>query len=130
MEGNFEKESTFLLIGRILLSSIFIYSAYGKLTGAAETAAFLDSIGASVPVWQIILAGLVELVGALLLVFGVYVRLGATILAGYLVVVTYMFHLPGTPFADTIQVLKNTSLLGAMFLVMGSGGGKYQVYHA
>ena len=65
-----------LFILRLGLAVIFLYHAYPKLTKAKDMAKMMG--------WkseQILLLGVVELVGALSVLFGIYVQVGALLLS-------------------------------------------------
>jgi putative oxidoreductase len=97
---------------------------YGKLTDISGVAAFYQ-----MPDWQIAVAGLVEVIGGLLIALGGCVHLGALILGVYVIVVSVMLHLPLTDdLNNTVHFLKNLSILGGLIFVMLSGGGAYQIY--
>lgn len=115
---------TLMLLARILIASLFIYTGYGKLSDVSGVASFYQ-----MPSWQIALAGLVELGGGLLILLGGCVHLGAMILGTYLIVVSVMIHLPLTDDVNnTVHLLKNLSILGGLIFVMLLGGGSYQIY--
>jgi len=79
------------------------------------------------------LSGLLELVGAVLLVVGFHARLGALLLALFLVPVTLMMHKfwgLGDPMQTQIQqvmFLKNVALLGATLAFMHFGAGPVSI---
>jgi putative oxidoreductase len=80
------------LMGRILLSVIFVVSGLGKIADWSHTAAYMTSQGMpAVPVF-LTLAILIELVGGLALMFGWHTRIAALVLFLYLVPVTLTFH--------------------------------------
>lgn len=121
---NEKPRSLLMLVGRVLLASLFLYTAYGKLTDVSGVAAFMQLAD-----WQILVAGIVELVGGLLLLFGGCVHFGAALLGVYLIVITVMVHLPLTADANnTVHFFKNLAILGALIYVMLAGGGQYQIY--
>ena len=73
-----EKGSRYLsLVGRILLSSIFLLSALGKITGWSATAGYMASKGMPLVPFFLAAATLVELAGGLSLLTGFQARRGA-----------------------------------------------------
>ncbi|MEM7052033.1 MAG: DoxX family protein [Acidobacteriota bacterium] len=111
------------LLGRILLSGIFLMSAFGKITDFAGSQAYMESKG--MPMTGLLLAGAIvlELFGGLSLVTGFKARLGALALIIFLIPATLIFH---TNFADQMEViafLKNLSILGGLLMVYAFGPG-------
>ncbi len=82
------------LVARLLMAGIFLFSGYGKLTDVDGTAGFIASMGFPLPTVSAVLAGLVEVVCALLLVSGFTVRWTAALLFAYLIPVTLVFESP------------------------------------
>jgi len=126
-----------LLVGRVLMSVIFLGAGMSKLTGFAGTTqymagrpAFANMEGA-LP----ILAGLAifaELGGGLSLLLGWMTRLGALGLALFLLPTTFVFHNFWTypPEAATMQqvmFLKNISIIGGLLILSVAGAGAYSV---
>lgn len=111
------------LFGRILLSLIFVLGGVSKLSGLAGTAGFMAakmSLPMGVSFFLAACAALLELIGGLLIVFGLFSRISALILFLYLIPVTIIFHwIPG----QTIEVMKNLSIMGGMLIVAGEGPG-------
>lgn len=119
------------VLGRIMLCAIFVLSAVGnKIPEFSATAKTMGSVGMPFP--QVMLAGaiLFLLVGSLLVVTGLYARVGAAMLLLFLALATYYFHNfwevadPAAQQAQMIQALKNLSMAGAMLMIIGSGPGK------
>ena len=81
----------FLILGRVLMSLIFLESGYGKITGFAGTAAFMEAKG--MPLVPLLLTGAIvtEIVGGLSLLLGVK-ALRALLLFLFLIPTTLIFH--------------------------------------
>lgn len=115
------------LIGRILFALIFMLSATGKFS--AEIAAFTASKG--VPMANLIVpfTGIMELVGAVLLITGFRFRLGAIILLVFLLPVTLVMHNfwtiadPMMRQIDMASFMKNIAMMGALLFFIYSGPG-------
>ncbi len=70
-----------------------------------------------------------EIAGALSVMLGYRARIGAILLAIFIIVVTPIFHnfwaLSGQArFLQRIMFLKNLSILGGLLLIIGSGSGE------
>ncbi len=116
-----------VLIGRILLSILFITAGFGKLTAITATAGWFGSIGLPMPSVLAVLVGLLELVGGLAIIAGFQVRIAALALAVFTVAATLIAH---TDLADQIQQLmfmKNLSIVGGLLILAAFGAGAYSV---
>jgi putative oxidoreductase len=119
------------VVGRIFLALIFFTSAVGnKIPNFGQTVEYMAAAG--VPAPRILLPGaiLFLIAGSVSLVFGYRARIGAALLAVFLVSASYYFHdfwnLPaGSAEAqtETIAFMKNLGLVGAMLLVIANGPG-------
>ena len=108
------------LIGRILLSLIFILGGIGKLTTVASTGAYMASAG--LPASLAIPAGLFELFAGLFILLGIFTRLTALLLAVFCIVTALLFH---NNFADPMQqanFLKNIALAGGFLVLVAYNG--------
>ena len=121
------------VVGRVLLSGIFLLSAVGnKIPNFEEVAKMMGSVG--VPAPRFLLAGAIAflIVGSVSLVLGLWARIGAGLLLVFLVLATYYFHafwkLEGQEAAmQQIQFMKNAALMGAMLFVMANGPGRFSL---
>lgn len=112
----------FLLIGRIGLSAIFLWSGIGKIAGYAGTAAYMQSKG--VP--GMLLPGVIalEIVAALAIIVGFQARLAALALAAFTVAAGLLFHYnPGNQ-GEMIQLMKNVAIAGGLLAIAAAGPGR------
>ena len=79
-----------MLIGRILLSVIFIQAAISKLMDVSGTIAYFQGLGMLLPSVMIWLVILIELVGGLMILTGFYTRIAATILAFFCIATAFI----------------------------------------
>ncbi len=116
------------LIGRILLSLIFIVSGFGKIGHWSAMATMMASMGIPVVSITLPLTVLVELGGGLALLFGYQARLAAALLALWLVPVTltfhnfWAFHGPDQQ-AQVVNFLKNLAIIGGLLRLASDGAG-------
>lgn len=115
-------DRTLLPPARVLLSLIFIVSGVMKLTQWSATARFMAAHG--LPMVQLLLLGavVVELLGGLSVMLGVWPRHGAIALFAYLIPVTLVFHafwrLTGIDAQrQGLNFLKNLSIMGGLLVV-------------
>ena len=120
--------------GRILLALIFVQSGFGKLMGFSGTVGYIASKG--VPFAEVAAAGAiaVEMLGGGLLLAGWKARWAAGVIFLFLIPVTFLFHNPGAVPPDqvqmqTIQMMKNLSIMGGMLMVVAFGPGGWALDH-
>ena len=117
----------FALLGRALLSVIFILGGFSKLMAPAGTIAYIQHGGLPLPEAGYAVAVFIELGLGLALLFGLFTRPSAFVLAIWCVVTAAIFH---TNFADhnmQIHFLKNMGLAGGMLYVAAFGAGVYSL---
>lgn len=117
------------LVGRILISVIFLLSGIMKLANFSGSVAFAASKG--LPLANVMLAGAlaVEILGALCLILGFQTRIAALIMFLYLIPTTLIFQnfwvLQGAMRGDMqIHFLKNLAIMGGLLMVAAYGPGK------
>lgn len=120
------------LLGRILLSMIFLLSGAGKIMNWAGTEQQMADHGmVMVPLFHI--GALVfELVGGLSLLLGVKARCGALLLIGFLIPATIIFHnfwayTGEMQQMQMINFLKNVAILGGLLYVAAFGPGPFSL---
>lgn len=120
--------------GRVLLAGIFFMSAVGnKIPNFSAVAGYMA--GEGVPAPQVLLAGAIAflIVGSASIALGYKARVGAALLLVFLMAATYFFHDfwtfddPAERQNQTIQFMKNASLMGAMLLIMANGAGAWSL---
>lgn len=119
-------QSLAALTGRIFLSAIFLFSAFGKITDWSSFAHQMDQKG--MPLVPLFLAGAVvfEIVGGLSVLLGFYGRVGAVLLIIFLIPTTLIFHNFWAAEAaqqqnQMIHFLKNVAIMGGLFMVAALG---------
>jgi putative oxidoreductase len=109
------------LIGRILLSIIFIQSGWSKIFGYAGTMEHMDAAG--VPGALLPLVILTELGGGLLVLVGLWTRYAAIALAGFCVLAAWFFHYHPGDMGQMINFMKNITIAGGFLVLAGSDPG-------
>lgn len=111
-------------VGRALMSGLFIWSGYSKLTAAAATKAMFAKMGLPLPdiLWLVIV--IVELGGGLALLIGFQAQLTALVLCLWCIATALAAH---SNFADMnmkIQFMKNLAMAGGfVFIALFGAGG-------
>jgi putative oxidoreductase len=113
------------LLGRVLLSSMFLMSGLGKLTSYAATAGYMASAGVPGALLPLVIA--TEVLGAVAIIAGWQTRITSILLAGFTLLTALFFH---NNFADQIQMImfmKNVSIAGAFLLLAANGAGRFSL---
>ncbi len=130
MSGFFLSTQRYLaLVGRILISYIFITSGWGKIFHFVGTAAAMGGKGLPFPEILLVLTILVELGGGLMILLGWHARWAALALFLWLIPVTLVFHRfwgidPAAVQNQHINFIKNVTIMGGMAYVMAFGSGR------
>jgi putative oxidoreductase len=115
------------LIGRALISAIFLISVTGKLTAPAATVSYITSAGLPFPPLAYAIAVFIELVGGLSLLVGFQTRIAAAALAVFCVAAALGFH---NNFADQNQFFhffKNIAMTGGLLQIVAFGAGRFSL---
>lgn len=128
-------EAPVLLIARIALAAIFLYSGFGKLTGLAGFSTYLVNHGfpAGMTYALAILAGLTELLGGLALLVGWQARYAALALALFTLVAALIGHRfweiadAGQRMGQLIHFWKNMAMVGGFLALYVAGAGPFSL---
>ena len=110
-----------ILIGRVVLSIIFIQAGWNKIFGYAGTAEYMQAVG--LPGALLPLVILTELGGGLCVLTGLFTRYAAIALAGFCVLAAYFFHYHPGDMGQMINFMKNITIAGGFLVLAGSGPG-------
>ncbi len=121
-----------VLVGRILLCSIFLMSGANKIFRWSSTAAYMKSEGMFAVPFFLLMAILFEVAGGLMVLLGFRGKLGAWLLIVFLIPTTLIFHdfwtLEGQEAQmQRIQFMKNLAILGGLCVVAAHGSGRYSL---
>jgi putative oxidoreductase len=121
-----------MLLGRVLLAILFIWSGAGKVGGFDGLVSAI--VGMELPLPQVLAAItiLIEVGGGIALLLGWNARWAALAIALFLVVITPLFHgFWASPeaqvMAQQINFFKNVAILGGVLMVIGCGPGRYSL---
>lgn len=120
------------LFGRILLGVIFLLSGIGKIGGFAGVAGYMASKGLPAAQLLLVLTIIVEIGGGLSLILGWGARIGAIVLALFVLAAGLIFHQFWAADAATQanqfnHFMKNIAIMGGMLYVFTFGAGPYSV---
>ena len=120
-----------VLLGRLLFALIFLMAGANHFSG--QTIAYAASQGVPMASIAVPLSGVLALVGGLSILLGYRVRIGAWLIALFLVGVTPMMHNFWTvtdPMMHQMQMvmfMKNVSMLGGALLISQLGAGPWSL---
>jgi putative oxidoreductase len=112
-----------MLIGRILLSVIFIQAAISKLMNVSGTVAYFEGLGMLMPSVMVWIVILIELVGGLLILTGLYTRIAATVLAFFCIGTAFIGHSDWSDAVALQAFMKDIAISGGFFYVAAAGAG-------
>ena len=119
--------SSLPLVGRLLLATIFLVSALGKLSAPGATQGYIASVGLPFPVLSYLAALAIELGGGLMLVLGYRTRLAALGLAVFSVISAIVFHHALSDQNQMFHFLKNIAMAGGLLQVVAFGPGAFSL---
>jgi putative oxidoreductase len=123
-----------LLLARLMLSVVFLWSGIDKATHWSEGLAEILSAGLPFPTLLLVATVLVQLGGGLAVALGIFARLGAVALACFTVVATILFHNFWTV-TDPVErqhqlttFLEHVAILGGFTAVIFLGAGRLRMF--
>ncbi|WP_423814260.1 DoxX family protein [Psychrobacter sp. 219-2-C] len=112
-------------IGRLLLSMIFIFSGFTKITGYAATQGYMESMGVPGMLLPLVIA--VELLGGIAILLGFKARLVAILMAGFSIVSALLFHQFWIDESQMNPFMKNIAMAGGFLMIFAHGPGSYSI---
>lgn len=118
-----------LILGRVLLSAIFILSGLGKIPQFSAVAGMMASKGIPLATVALVITLCIEIGGGLMLLTGFKARYAALVIAVWLVPVTLIFHhFWGIPEAakqdQMVNFLKNVAIMGGLLVLASASPEK------
>ena len=107
------------LVGRILISALFLISAYDKIFSIDGSMSWMEGFG--VPGFLIYPAIALEIILPLCIIIGYQARIAAGFLAIFCLATAFIFHLDFTDPMQKISFLKNIGLTGGFLFIIANG---------
>ena len=117
--------NVFDLIGRILISALFLISAFNKIFNLDGSMGWMESFG--VPGFLIFPAIAIEIILPVLVIVGYQARISAGILAIFCLATAFLFHYDFVDQMQTIAFLKNLGLAGGFLFIVANGTKDWSV---
>ena len=116
------------LVGRILLALMFVLAGFSKIGGFDGTVGYIASKSLPAPALLAALTIVLEVGGGLAIMFGYFTRWSALALAGFTLLVSFIFHAFWSLPADQqmmqqLMFMKNVSVAGGMLVLAAFGAG-------
>jgi putative oxidoreductase len=115
------------LLGRVLMSAIFIHAGYGKAMAPAATMASFHHLGLPLPVVAYAIALIIELGVATLFLVGFKVRITGLVLAGWCIATAFAAHYHPENREAMIHFMKNVCMAGGFLQVVAFGSGRFGI---
>ena len=115
----FAMANLFDLLGRILISALFIISAYNKVLSIDGTMSWMEGFG--IPGFLLYPTILLEIILPLFVIVGYQARVSASILAIFCIVTAFLFHFDFSDQSQFISFLKNIGLAGGFLFIVANG---------
>ena len=109
------------LLGRVLISAIFITAGWGKIAGYAGTQGYMESVGVPGMLLPLVIA--TELGGGLLVLLGLFTRPAAFALGGFSALSALLFHFKPDDQMQMILFMKNFAMAGGFLFLVVHGAG-------
>jgi putative oxidoreductase len=114
-------------LGRLLMSSLFIWDGIGQLRSPSLTAQYFASVHVPLPSVAIWISIIIHLVGGIGLLVGFKTRWAAALLALVSVGTAFGVHLQIGDQDNIIHFYKNLALTGGFLYVMAFGAGAFSI---
>ena len=107
------------LIGRVLISALFLISAFNKIFNLEGSMGWMEGFG--VPGFLIFPAIAVEIILPVLVIVGYQARIAAGILAIFCLTTAFLFHFDFSNQSQLVSFLKNIGLAGGFLFIVANG---------
>ncbi len=117
--------NVFDLLGRILISALFLISAYNKIFSIDGTMGWMEGFG--IPGFFLYPTIVLEIILPVFVIVGYYARISAGLLSIFCIATAFIFHFD---FSDQIQFilfLKNIGLAGGFLFIVANGTKDWSV---
>ena len=113
------------LLGRLLISALFLLSAYNKIFSIDGTMSWMEGFG--IPGMLLYPTIVLEIILPLFIIVGYKARLSAGLLAIFCFATAFIFHFDFNDQMQTIAFLKNIGLAGGFLFIVANGTKEWAI---
>ena len=113
------------LLGRLLISALFLISAYDKILSIDGTMSWMEGFG--VPGMLLYPTIALEIILPLFVIIGYNARVSAGLLSIFCIATAFIFHYDFVDQMQTIAFLKNLGLAGGFLFIVANGTKNWSV---
>ena len=106
-------------IGRLLISALFLLSAYNKIFSIDGTMGWMEGFG--IPGLLLYPTIALEIILPIFIIIGYQARISASLLAVFCLATAFIFHYDFADQMQTIAFLKNIGLAGGFLFIVANG---------
>ncbi len=121
------RASVVALLGRILLSAIFIEAGVFKALAPVRTIATMRALDLPMPQAAFFVTVLVELLGGLAVLVGFRTRWAAALLCFWCFATAFTVHYHPGDTGQMINFMKNLAMAGGFLQLVAWGGGRFSI---
>ena len=115
------------LIGRILLSALFLIEGIGKISMQEDVVMYMENYG--IPGILFVHAVILEILFPLLLIVGYKTKLAAFVMALFTFTVAIIFHTDFSKGMEMVFFLKDLAIAGGFLMIFVYGANKISLDH-
>ena len=112
-------------IGRLLISALFLISAYNKILSIDGTMSWMGGYG--IPGFLLYPTIGLEIIFPLFIIIGYNARVSAALLAVFCLATAFIFHFDFTDQMQIIAFLKNIGLAGGFLFILANGTKEWSI---
>ena len=112
-------------LGRLLISALFLISAYNKIFSIDGTMSWMEGYG--IPGLLLYPTIAIEIILPLFVIIGYQARISAGLLAVFCIATAILFHFDFVDQMQTIAFLKNLGLAGGFLFIVANGTRDWSV---
>ena len=113
------------LLGRVLMSAIFIHSGYEKAISPSATMAMMGHYGLPLPGAAYAVGLIIELGGGIVFLVGWRTRVVAVVLAVWCIATAMVAHYHPNDANQMIHFMKNVCMAGGFLQAVAFGAGRF-----
>ena len=113
------------LLGRVLISALFLISAYSKIFSIDGSMSWMEGFG--IPGFLLYPVIVLEIILPLCIIIGYKARVAASLLAIFCLTTAFIFHLDFTDPMQKISFLKNMGLAGGFLFILVNGTKNWSI---